>query len=86
MYGSLEKDNSLASLARISSISGGHLQTFGATQVPPCSQLQIALNKKTFYYNKTLQNIYYFQFQLLFHFIPFHARRHFKAQIVVIDK
>lgn len=65
---------------------GGHLQTFGATQVPPCSQLQIALNKKTFYYNKTLQNIYYFQFQLLFHFFPFHARRHFKAQIVVIDK
>lgn len=64
---------------------GGHLQTFGATQVPPCWQLQIALNKNTRCYNKTPQNIYYFYFQLLFHFFPFHARRHFKAQIVAID-
>lgn len=63
---------------------GGHLQIFGATQVPPCWQLQIALNKNTCCYNKNPQYIYYFQFQLLFHFFPFHARRHFKAEIVVI--
>lgn len=85
MYGSLEKIKVLRVWHEFPPYPGGHLQTFGATQVPPCWQLQIALNKNTRCYNKTPQNIYYFYFQLLFHFFPFHARRHFKAQIVAID-
>lgn len=36
MYGSLEKDKVLRVWHEFPPNPGGHLQTFGATQVPPC--------------------------------------------------